>query len=96
MGDGDIMAIDGVGVQGLGGFGAGFEVDDELVAVKIEVYPLVGAAAFFAAEDIAMSVLRHRGHIREQKGAIRAKGTGLCECHFIVILWDLKKMNMKR
>ena len=54
MGDGDIVAIDRVGVQGLVSFGAGFEVDDELVAVKIEVHPLIGAAAFFAAEDIAI------------------------------------------
>lgn len=27
-------------------------MDDELVAVEIEVNPLVGAAAFFAAEDV--------------------------------------------
>ena len=56
VGDGDIMAIDGVGVQALVGFGAGFEVNDELVAVKIEVHPLIGAAAFFAAEDIAIEL----------------------------------------
>ena len=56
VGDGDIMAIDGVGVQALVGFGAGFEVDDELVAIKIEVHPLIGAATFFAAEDIAIEL----------------------------------------
>lgn len=54
MRNGDVMAIDGVVVQAFLRRGPGFQVDDELMAVQIEVDPLIGAPAFFAAKDIAV------------------------------------------
>lgn len=56
MGNGDVVAVDGVGVGlGSGGVG-GLVVRDDLVAEEVEVDPGVGAAAFGAAEDGAVEV----------------------------------------
>lgn len=54
VGNGDVMTVDGVMVVAFDFGGPGFQVDDELMAKQIEVDPLVGAAAFFAAEDVAI------------------------------------------
>ncbi len=60
VGDGDIVVVDGVAVGGVAvaGCGGGLEVRDDLVAVEIEVDPVVGAAAFGAGEDGAVEVAR--------------------------------------
>jgi hypothetical protein len=56
VGNRDIVAVDGIGVQAFFGFRPGFKVDDELMAVEIEVHPGVGASAFFATKDIAIEL----------------------------------------
>ena len=54
VGDGDVVAVDRIGVEPFFFFRAGFQVDDELVAVEIEVHPGIGASAFFAAQHVAI------------------------------------------
>ena len=52
--DGDIVTVDGVGVEAFCCCGAGFQMNDELVAIEIEVYPGIGAPAFCAAQHVAI------------------------------------------
>jgi hypothetical protein len=58
VGDGDFVAIDGVAVGGVAVArrGGRLEVRDDLVAVEVEVDPVVGAPAFRAAEDGCVEV----------------------------------------
>ena len=60
MRDGNLVAVDWIAVVGgdATGRGGGLEVRDDLVAVEIEVDPVVGAAAFRAAEDGCVEVAR--------------------------------------
>jgi len=55
VGDGDGVAVDGV-VVFCRFFGAGLEVGDDLVAEEVEVDPFGAAAAFGAAEGLAVEV----------------------------------------
>jgi len=52
VGDGNIVAIDGVVVEAFFFGRFWLEMDDELMAEQIEVNPLVAASAFFAAQYI--------------------------------------------
>src|SRR6202034_2705072 len=60
VGDRDVVAVDEIAVGGVAraGCGRGPEVRDDLVAVEVEVDPVVGAAAFGAGEDGAVEVAR--------------------------------------
>lgn len=49
---GDIVAVNGVGVEVFCFSRPGLQVNNELVAIQIEIHPGIRAAAFFAAEDI--------------------------------------------
>src|ERR1700761_9085010 len=47
-----IMPVDGIVMEPFRCNRPGFQVDHELMAVQIEVYPGIGAAPFLTAEDI--------------------------------------------
>jgi hypothetical protein len=49
---GDIVTINRIGVETFFFGGPWFQVNNELVAIEIEINPLIGATSFFAAEDV--------------------------------------------
>jgi hypothetical protein len=49
---GYIVTINGVGVEAFFFGRPWFQVNNELVAIEIEINPLIGATSFFAAEDV--------------------------------------------
>ena len=88
VGDGNVVAVDGVVVGGAVG-GGGLEVRDDLVAEEIEVDPLRGAAALGTAQGgsvegaSGVEVVNRKGDVKRREGhggllasIIRCRETG--------------------
>jgi hypothetical protein len=73
--DGDVVAIDGIAVRVFGDCGSGLEVGDDLVAEEVEVDPVIGAAAFGTAENLAIKEAGG-GEIVDGKGDVKGAEGG--------------------
>jgi hypothetical protein len=86
--DGDVVAVHGV-VMDVGVYG-GLEMGDDLMAEEIEVDPLSGAAAFWAAEDFSVKgaggvkVVDRKGYVKRSERhrihhTMMRRGAHFCE-----------------
>jgi hypothetical protein len=78
--DGNVVAVDRVGMRGFGD--ARLEVRDNLVAEKVEVDPLLGAATFRAAENCAVE-MASGGEVVDGEGDVERAQSG---AHGLMIL----------